>query len=190
MKHILTLICMGVLTAGLAGCNKKDAETADAKPKPSAASQGAPAPVNPAFTGSVSGEIKFEGPAPKAVQIDMSQDPACVMGTQPNFSQAYAVKKGKLENVYVYIKEGLAEANYGVPSEPMILDQRGCKYVPHVAGAMVGQKIKILNSDSTMHNVHPDAQANSPWNITQTPKGEPLERSFNTPELMIKVMCN
>ncbi len=112
------------------------------------------------------------------------------MGTPDTFSEAFAVKSGKLGNVFVYVKEGLPEGNYGVPSAPVVIDQKGCRYVPHVAGAVAGQMVRFLNSDPTMHNVHPDAQANSPWNITQTPKGEPIEKKFTKPELMMKVSCN
>lgn len=142
------------------------------------------------MTGSVTGTVKFEGAAPKAAEIDMSQDPACTMGTPANYSEAYAVKGGKLGNVFVYVKDGLPAGNYGVPASPVVIDQKGCRYVPHVAGAVVGQKVQFLNSDPTMHNVHPDAQASSPWNITQTPKGEPIEKSFPKAELMMKVSCN
>src|SRR2546430_8397453 len=34
-------------------------------------------PIDPATAASISGTVKFEGEAPKAAKIDMSQDPAC-----------------------------------------------------------------------------------------------------------------
>lgn len=173
----------------VAGCGKEE------QPKTSAQTFEVkqPAPVNPAVTGTVTGVVGFAGAAPKAAAIDMSQDPACVMGPnagKESVSEAVVVNGGKLANVFVYVKEGLPAGNYGVPTEPVVIDQQGCRYVPHVAGAVAGQKVRFLNSDPTMHNVHPDAQANSPWNITQTPKGDPIEKSFSKPELMMKVSCN
>lgn len=150
----------------------------------------APAPVNPAVTGAVVGVVKFDGTAPAAEAIDMSQDPACAMKGGANASEAYQVKGGKLANVFVYVKDGLGNADYGTPTEPVVIDQKGCRYVPHVAGAVVGQKVQFLNSDPTMHNVHPDAQVNSPWNISQTPMGEPVEKSFPKAEIMMRVSCN
>ncbi|HUS18613.1 MAG TPA: hypothetical protein VMZ25_03100 [Terriglobales bacterium] len=171
----------------LVGCGEKSgAPTSTEKPT---SSQTAAVKIDPATAGSVAGVVKFEGASPKAQAIDMSQDPACTMGAAPNSSEAFAVKGGKLGNVFVYVKEGLPAGKYEVP-QPTVIDQKGCKYVPHVAGAMAGQKVQFLNSDPTMHNVHPDAQANSPWNVTQTPKGEPIEKSFPHAELMMKVSCN
>jgi plastocyanin len=191
MKNLLKIsFLLLALTGSLifAGCGDKSSkgETTTAVQQPASA----PAPINPAVTGTVTGVVKFEGAAPKAAEIDMSQDPACTMGTPKNFSEAYRVKGGKLANVFVYVKEGLPKANYGVPASPVVIDQKGCRYVPHVAGAVVGQKVHFLNSDPTMHNVHPNAQASSPWNITQTPKGDPIEKSFPKAELMMKVSCN
>lgn len=182
----------------VAGCGQKKAEPEagahDGHTSSAAGpAQAAPAPVNPAVTGTVAGVVTFAGAAPKAAAIDMSQDPACVMGPNAGkelLSEAVVVKGGKLANVFVYVKEGLPAGNYGVPTEPVVIDQQGCRYVPHVAGAVAGQKVKFLNSDPTMHNVHPDAQANSPWNITQTPKGDPIEKTFTKPELMMRVSCN
>src|SRR6266481_3623270 len=60
----------------LAGCGKKEEQPAatPAAPPPAAA----PAtPIDPATAASISGTVKFEGEAPKAAKIDMSQDPAC-----------------------------------------------------------------------------------------------------------------
>ncbi|MEO5935685.1 MAG: hypothetical protein ABIP81_00575 [Terriglobales bacterium] len=189
MKYPSLVILLMMLVA-LVGCREEHPKSG---PVTFEVNQQAPAPVNPAFTGSVTGLVNLAGAAPKAGAIDMSQDPACVMGANAgasHVSEAFAVKSGKLGNVFVYVKEGLPAGNYGVPSTPVVIDQQGCKYVPHVAGAVAGQTVRFLNSDPTMHNVHPDAQKNSPWNITQTPKGEPIEKSFAKPELMMKVSCN
>ncbi|MCU1287368.1 MAG: Copper binding protein plastocyanin/azurin family [Acidobacteriales bacterium] len=147
-------------------------------------------PIDSATTATITGVITFDGIAPKPVPIDMSQDPACVMGTEPNFSQSLTVENGKLQNVYVYIKDGLGNRIFATPSEPATLDQHGCRYVPHVLGIMTNQKLRILNSDLALHNVHPAAHDNASWNISQSPKGEPIEQSFSKPELMIPVKCN
>ncbi|HUQ49363.1 MAG TPA: hypothetical protein VM056_01510 [Terriglobales bacterium] len=147
--------------------------------------------IDPAFAGTIAGVVKFDGTAPKAQPIDMSQDPACTFGNKAeSLSEAFAVKDGKLGNVFVYVKLGLPAGSFGVPQTPVVIDQKGCRYVPHVSGAMVGQTVQFLNSDPTMHNVHPDAQNNSPFNVTQTPKGEPIERKFSKAEMMMKVSCN
>ncbi|MCU1306286.1 MAG: Copper binding protein plastocyanin/azurin family [Acidobacteriaceae bacterium] len=167
----------------LAGCSSTKQETAQQ-------SSQLATPIDPATVATVTGTITFSGDAPKPEKIDMSQDPACVIGTEPNYSQSFAVDKGRLQNVYVYIKDGLGNRVFATPSEAATLDQHGCRYVPHVMGVMLNQKLRILNSDVAMHNIHPAAEVNQSWNVSQSPKGDPIEQSFSKPELMIPVKCN
>jgi hypothetical protein len=178
-------ICFALLFAVLlTGCSNTKTET----PQKTAT---APAtPIDAATVATITGVVTFTGGAPKPEKIDMSQDPACVMGTEPNFSQSFAVNQGKLENVYVYVKDGLGNRVFAAPSEPATLDQHGCRYAPHVLGIMVHQKLRILNSDPAMHNIHPASEVNQAWNVSQSPKGDPIEQTFSKPELMIPVKCN
>ncbi len=60
----------------LVGCGKK--ETAEEQPAaPSPAAAPAATPIDPATAATVSGTVKFDGAAPKAAKIDMSQDSNC-----------------------------------------------------------------------------------------------------------------
>jgi plastocyanin len=168
----------------LAGCSKNDTPPASYKPESPVAK------IDSATTSTISGVISFDGVPPKPQPIDMSQDPACVMGkVPPNFGEAYAVNAGHLQNVYVYIKDGLGNYSYAVPA-PATLDQKGCRYVPHVLGLMVGQKLRILNSDPALHNIHSMPHENAGWNESQYPGGDALEKTFSKPELMIPIQCN
>jgi plastocyanin len=150
--------------------------------------------VDPATAGSIHGTIRLKGSAPAPVDIDMGMDPGCTIASkQPNFSQQYLVgKSGGLGNVYVYVKAGLEGSNFAVPPTPVVLDQKGCRYEPHVLALMAGQTLRVLNSDPTMHNVHaqPNAPSNSQWNMSQMPKGAPIETTFHDPEAMMLFKCN
>ena len=149
--------------------------------------------VDPATASSIHGTIHLSGTPPAPVQIDMGMDPGCtISNSEPNFSQQFVVSKGRLANVYVYIKQGLEGKNFAIPSTPVVLDQKGCRYEPHVLALMAGQTLRVLNSDPTMHNVHaqPNAPSNPQWNMSQMPKGEPIEKTFHDPEVMMPVKCN
>jgi len=98
----------------LDGCGKK--ESSEEQPAASAPSAAAPAttPIDPATAASISGVVKFDGAAPKAAKIDMSQDPNC---QGANTAENVVVKDGHLANVFVYVKEGLGNRAFDVPKD-------------------------------------------------------------------------
>ncbi len=140
---------------------------------------------------SIQGVVKFEGTPPKRSRIDMSQDPLCAKGhsTPPMTEDVVAGPDGGLANVVVYVSEGLTSHDFQPPQQPAVLEQKGCEYRPHVLAVQAGQKINIVNSDETTHNIHPTPSNNREWNMTQ-PHGVPLEQSFAREEIAVPVKCN
>src|SRR5205823_10792051 len=107
----------------VAGCGKKEETTEQPAATPAAAP--AATPIDPATAASVSGTVKFEGTAPPAAKIDMSQDPAC-KGT--NTAEAVVATGGHLANVFVYVKEGLGGRSPALPNEVVTLVLAENKY--------------------------------------------------------------
>jgi plastocyanin len=171
----------------LAGCGNKESSEPAATPAASAPAAAPATPIDPATAASVSGTVKLDGEAPKAAKIDMSQDPAC-KGT--NTAENVVAAGSHLSNVFVYVKEGLGNRTFDTPKDTVTLDQSGCKYHPHVMGVVVGQTIKIVNSDPTTHNIHPTPKDNREWNESQPPQSAPLEKTFAREEIMLPVKCN
>ena len=187
-KTTRTISVFMVLTAILlvAGCSKK--EPAEEQPTASSPAATTPAaPIDPATAATVIGTVKFEGAAPKPAKIDMSQDANC---KGSNTAENVVVAGNNLANVFVYVKEGLGNRTFAAPSEPVVLDQSGCRYHPHVLGVMAGQSVKIVNSDPTTHNIHPTPKDNREWNESQAPQAPALEKSFAREEIMLPVKCN
>jgi plastocyanin len=180
---------IGVLVgvALMVGCGKK--ETAEEQPAAPAATTSAPAatPIDAATAASVSGTVRFDGAAPKAAKIDMSQDPSC---QGANTAENVVVADGKLANVFVYVKDGLGSRTFDVPKDAVTLTQSGCRYKPHVLGVMAGQTIKIVNGDPTTHNIHPTPKDNREWNESQAAQAPPLEKVFAREEILLPVKCN
>jgi plastocyanin len=182
---MLALLCLGLWL--LVGCSKKEEQSSNATEEKAATAAPAPTPIDPNTVASVSGTVKLDGTAPKPAKIDMSQDAAC-KGT--NTAETIVADKGDLANVFVYVKDGLGDRTFAVPTEAVTIDQQGCKYHPHILGVMAGQNIEIKNDDQTTHNIHPTPQANREWNESQPPSTAPIEKSFAREEIMLPVKCN
>jgi plastocyanin len=128
-------------------------------------------------------------------------DPACPgpAGTRTNvLTEQYVLDDGHLANTFIYLKAGPPAAMHAPlqPLPPVVLDQQGCRYIPHVIAVQQGSSVEFRNSDPTMHNVHTLAPedgtkaANPTVDISMSPQGKPIVRQFNKPELMIPVRCN
>src|SRR6476660_2385741 len=144
-----TLACVLVL-AGLTACGSDTSKSA--QPASPAAAPDAKK-VDTATAGNITGKVVLEGTAPENPVIKMGSDPAC--GSAELRAESYVVDNGSLQNVFVYIKDGLGNKYiFDTPTEPVKLDQKGCHYSPHVLGLRTTQPLQIVNSDNTMHNVH------------------------------------
>ncbi|MBL8213370.1 MAG: carboxypeptidase regulatory-like domain-containing protein [Bryobacterales bacterium] len=187
------VFCFVVLATGLfTGCGG-GSSTAEKQETPAAAPSAATVKVDPATAGSITGKVAFSGTKPKPQPLSMDATPACArMHEKPALSEDVVLNdNGTLRNVFIYVKAGLPEGDWSVPTTPVKLDQVGCVYTPHVLGVMVNQPIEISNSDSTNHNIHPLPKLNREWNESQPPKGDVKVKTFpkaEVPPILFK--CN
>lgn len=152
-----------------------------------AAQSGGVKKIDPATAGTVSGVVKFEGTAPTPEAIDMSGTPDCAKNsTGQAFKEDVVVKDGKVQFAFVYVD--IKDA-YEVPAEPAMIDQVGCRYVPHVMGIQAGQKIQIKSSDPTLHNVHYLGKENGEDNFGMNKPGV-KEKTFLAEDAMLKFKCD
>ena len=148
--------------------------------------------VHFADAGTVTGKINFTGTPPVAQKIDMNADPICAgMHSEPVFTEEVVVNPNQtLKNVFVYVKEGLEGKTFEPPQEPVVFDQQGCHYTPHVFGLQVNQPLEIRNSDATLHNVHGKPVVSKEFNLGMPIQGMKLTRKFDKPEVMMKFKCD
>lgn len=139
----------------------------------------------------ITGMVKFEGAAPKAGALQMGADPFCASahsGPVPD-EEVTVGAGGELANVIVYIKD--IQGNFPAPTTPAVLDQRGCKYIPHVSAVQVGQPIQIKNSDATLHNVHAMPEKNRQFNEGQPVKDMVSTKKFDQVEMKpFRIKCD
>jgi plastocyanin len=170
-----------LLAAACSGGEKSAASTPPANAKR----------VDPATAATLTGRVIFQGTPPGNPIVRMSGDPMCIGANAAGMTfEHYIVNEGGLDNVFVYVKDGLGNYHFDIPAEPVKVDQQGCRYLPHVVGVRVGQPIEISNSDDTTHNVHSLPDANREFNFAQFKKGQKNLQTFTTPEVMIPFKCD
>jgi plastocyanin len=139
----------------------------------------------------VRGIVKFEGTVPKAKPINMAADPSCAkQHPSPVLDQeVLSDTKGDLQNVVVFVSDGLGDRAFDPPSQPVEMKQKGCMYEPHVLALQANQPVEVTNNDPTTHNIHPQPANNREWNKAEVP-GSKIEESFPRQEIAIPVKCN
>ena len=178
-------VAAALLLAAAACSGAEEKPSAPAGPPPDAQR------VDAATAGSIVGRVGFEGTAPENPAVKLSGDPLCTRAHPDGMNfENYVVKDGGLDNVFVYVKDGLGKYYFDVPAEPVKLDQQGCRYVPHVLGVRVGQPVEIANSDETTHNVHSLPDVNREFNFAQYVKDQKNLETFTAPEVMVRVKCD
>ena len=182
-----------VMVLALAACGGDDDDGGGggsaAEPAPDSG-QGAkePAPVAAAADNndaSISGTVSFKGEAPEMAVLDMAADPVCAEKNQEDPKRRQVLVLGdnqRIANVLVQIKGGLPSMEHEAATEVVEFDQGGCQYSPHVFALRVGQTLKILNPDGTLHNVHAFSKVNAEFNEAMPKFRTELEKVFDKAE--------
>ena len=142
---------------------------------------------------SITGTVTFDGKAPTLRPLTMDADPACAKKhAKPVPNEMLVLGSGNtMGNIMVWVSKGLpAGKAFPVPKTPVVLDQKGCVYVPHVMGIMVGQTYRILNSDGVLHNIHTLPKVNPSFNKGMPPTLKEATTVFNKPEEVFHIKCD
>jgi len=142
---------------------------------------------------SITGSVTFNGKAPTLRPLAMDADPACAkMHAKPVPNEMLVLGKGNtMGNILVWVSKGLpAGKSWPAPKAPAVLDQKGCQYVPHVMGIMVGQTYRILNSDGILHNVHALPKINRGFNRPMPANVKEATATFDKPEAVFQIKCD
>ena len=145
-----TLIVLGVAASAALALPKNDA---------------APAPE----TGTITGKVVWDGDMPKPLeplQIKEQEAQGCDHGDagMDNADRSLLIDKDSkgIANVVYFLE--IDGVQMEVPEEPIVFDQKGCRFEPHVAVVPVGATLHYKNSDGTNHNVHTYSRKNDQIN--------------------------
>ena len=192
MKWSLSALILmaAMLTVGCGG----DAEQADtAGPETAAPAEEKPEVENSfpteQATATIAGKILFEGDPPPAQYVPAetiaaAKDEFCELhhkDTPVLIEDLIVSSDGAIRNVLVYVKKFPEDWTHAIPAEPLVVDQKNCTYIPHVAGVMVGQTVQVTSSDDTAHNVHLIARRNRGFTVAVA-MGDTKDVTFKTRE--------
>ena len=147
-----------------------------------------------AAAASITGTVIFDGKAPALKPLAMDAEPVChkMHAGKPVPNEMLVLGSGNtMGNIMVWVSKGLpAGKTWPAPKTPVVLDQKGCVYMPHVMGIMVGQPYRILNSDGILHNIHTLPKINPAFNRGQPATVKEMTTTFPKPEAMLQVKCD
>ncbi|HZM03251.1 MAG TPA: carboxypeptidase regulatory-like domain-containing protein [Candidatus Saccharimonadales bacterium] len=149
-----------------------------------------------ASAGDVTGKVTLKGTPPPEKPIAFT-DTCSPLNPKVTTTRHYVVGKDNgLANVFIYISKGLEGKKFPPKTEPVEINQEGCNYHPYVLGVMVGQPVRIKNSDPVMHNIHalPRVEGNQEFNFAEPSQGDVNDTkwvsSIKSPEVMVKLKCD
>jgi len=143
-------------------------------------------------TGTIQGHVRLSGPAPGNPIIRMGMDPMCA---KLNAGPARPVQEivvrsadGGLANAFVTLKGTFPKVT--PPSAPVVIRQVKCVDAPRVVGAMVGQTLRIVNSDTLAHETHSANSTTNTFKVTQPHSDMVFDYTLKSPEEMLHLACD
>jgi plastocyanin len=193
--RLKTTSSIAAAALALAACAGGEKTEAPAAQQPAAEAPAAPAaPAAPVeeptgAPGTIKITVAFDGKAPTMGPIDRKADPYCNK-TKMNDESVMVNKNNTLKNAVVKV-DGKVKGTFTAPAEPLKITQDKCMYRPRISTAMAGQKIEIVNGDSTLHNVHAyKGEAEQNWfNSAQPPNAPAITKDVGD-EGMIRLKCD
>jgi len=148
-------------------------------------------PLDRAVAGRISGTVTLAGTPPPMKTLAFGGDPQCAAAhPDPVPAGDALVHDGRVQNAFVWVKEGLGDRTFAVPDRTVTIDQAGCLYAPHVVGVQTCQPLQFVNSDPVLHNVHGTPPHSPAWNFGMPVRGSQRTVRVPRPDVMIEVRCD
>ena len=186
MSRIRFLVPLAIV--GLAACKKETTELSGPVGVAPSATAAAATAKGAIGSGSITGTVKLTGTPPEMQLTKRQADPFCAK-TPMKEEEVVVGPGGTLKNVIVRVTAGLS-GHYDPPAAAATVDQNACMYRPRVQGIMVGQPLKITNSDQTLHNIHGYKGASTLFNQAEVPGLPPMTKQLTDADQIVKLKCD
>jgi hypothetical protein len=138
-------------------------------------------------SGTIAGVVKFAGAVPRLEPLKVNKNRDVCGESKP--SEALIVDGDGGVKGSVVLVEGVGKGKK-VESE-VVLDNAGCVFVPHVAAAAVGGRVRVKNSDPILHNTHGFLGKPTVFNLALPNKDQVIDitRRLTRPGV-VRVLCD
>jgi hypothetical protein len=140
--------------------------------------------------GTISGTVKWSGPVPHELDFPITKDPQiCEQDGKKTTSLERLIvgPEGGVANTIVYLKNISAGKALELPEQQRHLDQKHCRYIPHILLVPQGTALQMESSDATLHTIHMDGAAS--FNLPFPFPNQVTSRTMSTPGL-VNLRCN
>jgi hypothetical protein len=140
--------------------------------------------------GTIAGTVKWSGTVPAAVKFPITKDPNIC---DPDSAKTIDLERlvigpqGGVANTIVYLKNITTGKALELPEQRRHLNQKHCRYIPHILLVPQNSNLEMVSSDATLHTIHMDGAAS--YNLPFPFPDRPTSRTMSTPGL-VHLRCN
>lgn len=140
--------------------------------------------------GTISGTVKWSGPMPHLTAMPITKDPQIC---DPEHHKTRDLERlivgpdGGVANTVVFLKTIVAGKAMDIPQPRRFLNQKYCRYEPHILLVPENTDLQMESSDATLHTIHMDGAAS--YNLPFPFPNQIVTRDMHTPGL-VNLRCN
>lgn len=142
--------------------------------------------VTVADGGTITGTVKFAGPAPKAGTIEITKDQEACGKTAPSEALIVHAQSKGLKNAVVFLDKIDRGKKLG---QAPVLDNAKCLFAPHVVAMRAGVSLDVKNSDPILHNTHAYLGTRTIFNLALPTQNQVIKKKI-AQNGVIRVQCD
>ena len=140
--------------------------------------------------GTIKGNVKWVGAVPHLYVSDINKDPQIrdPLGQKHRDLERLEVSpNGGVANTVVYLRNISAGKAMDLPVPRRFLNQKNCRYEPHILLVPANGTLTVKSSDPILHTVHMSGSAD--YNLPFVSAGQEISRPMNR-EGVVDLRCN
>jgi hypothetical protein len=140
--------------------------------------------------GTIRGTVKWQGAVPHLVASEINKDPEVCdpLGQKHrDLERLLVAPSGGVSNTVVFLRNISRGKAMDLPVARRFLNQKNCRYEPHILLVPVQATLTVKSSDPLLHTVHMSGSAD--YNLPFTAKGQEITRPM-TREGAVSLRCN